>query len=133
MPRAPLGAALAAAVTGYCAAASALGELFVGPHHGVAVRVEGRGLLLPPAARVVLVAAASAASAAQEVAPLARFVTAVGARGGALSDVLLTLAPNARRSALGAMQRPPLDGPVDLRPLAPAAPSRRAAGGAEQG
>ncbi len=43
------------------------------------------------------------------------------------------VAPPTRRSALGAMQRPPLDGPVDLRPLAPPAPSRCAASGAEQG
>jgi hypothetical protein len=133
VPRGPLDAALAAAISGYRATLSALGEIFEGPQHLVSVRVEGPLVLLPPAARVVLVAAASAASVVGDVAPFARFVTAVGARRGAVSDALSALTPHARRSALGAMQRPPLDGPVDLRPLGSSTISRCAAIGAEQG
>jgi hypothetical protein len=47
------------------------------------------------------------------LAPLARYVVAVGADDpGVAAEVAPT---HARVSALGAMQRPPLDGPVDRR------------------
>jgi hypothetical protein len=48
--------------------------------------------------------------------PWSRAITAIGAAGaGPLVDAVLALLPGARRSPLGVMQRPPLDGPVDLR------------------
>lgn len=72
-------------------------------------------LAVPPAARAVLVARVSSPAEARSLAaPLGRLVTIVGGHG-ALSVALAALSPGARVAALGAMQRPPLDGPVDAR------------------
>ena len=71
---------------------------------------------LPPTGRHVLVRPLPGpADFRTALGELARFVTAVG------TDLPLDLVrphapPHARLSPLGAMQRPPLDGPVDLRP-----------------
>ncbi len=74
-------------------------------------------LALPPTGRnVVVTAVASAAAARGALASIAPFVVAVGRGGpgeaGRVADLGL---PHARVSALGSMQRPPLDGPVDRR------------------
>jgi hypothetical protein len=71
-------------------------------------------ILVPPPGRHVHVCwFESEGDARARLAPIARYVVAVGADGEASWAPL-----HSRRSALGAMQKPPLDGPVDLRPLA---------------
>lgn len=89
----------------------------VGRAHAVALSPEGAPLLLPPPYRHVAVAPVRSLAAAAEAArPLARGVAIVGsdelARAGALATAL---GLRVRTAALGRMQRPPLDGPVDLR------------------
>jgi hypothetical protein len=112
VPRGPLGAELAL----YRATMEALGTTFAGDAHLVGVDPNPRALLLPPAARIVHVAAARADEATALVAPLAPWITALGADdAGGLTTRVAALATAARRSALGHMQRPPLDGPVDRR------------------
>jgi hypothetical protein len=71
---------------------------------------------IPPSGRHVLVRPlASASDFLRVLGDDARFVTTVGS--DLALNALRAIAPkHARLSALGAMQRPPLDGPVDLRP-----------------
>jgi acyl-CoA reductase-like NAD-dependent aldehyde dehydrogenase len=79
--------------------------------HAVAV---GEAMLVPPPGRHVLVVPAPAgADARAALAHFSRWIVAVGSDD---PDVARAIAPpHARVSALGAMQKPPLDGPVDLR------------------
>jgi hypothetical protein len=88
------------------------GRTWLAPDHAVA-RATGE-LSPPPPGRHVLVApAATILRAAALLAPVARFVVAVGSDD---PTVAARFAPaHARLSLLGAMQRPPLDGPVDRR------------------
>lgn len=84
------------------------GELLEGPGYAVAI---GPLVVPPPGRHVQLVPVKDHDEAAALLAPLRRFVTTLGTDGDA------RLAPPwARIARLGAMQRPPLDGPVDLRP-----------------
>jgi hypothetical protein len=109
--------AVLAEIALYRAAVEALGEVHVGEGHVVGVDVAPRALVLPPAARVVHVVAARADEAAALVGAWAPLVAALGADdlGAPLARAIAALAPGARTSALGRMQRPPLDGPVDRR------------------
>ncbi|MDC0749417.1 acyl-CoA reductase [Polyangium mundeleinium] len=117
IPRGPLDPALAAEITLYGASMEAVGLFLARPSHAVGFDPSPRALVLPPAARVVHVVALALEQAPQLLAPWAPFVTAVGSSDdGALARAVLERAPFARCSPLGAMQRPPLDGPVDLRP-----------------
>lgn len=102
----------------YRASIEAVGHYWEGVNHAVGVDPAPRALLLPPAARVVHIVPASAETAAVFIAPWARYITAVGAddNNGPVVRAIQACAPNARFSRLGAMQRPPLDGPVDRRP-----------------
>jgi hypothetical protein len=85
------------------------GDLRVGRSCKVGV---SRTLLAPPTGRHVLVVPCTAEEASRHAAALAPAITVFGAT----SDALFALAPpHARRARLGRMQRPPLDGPVDLR------------------
>jgi acyl-CoA reductase-like NAD-dependent aldehyde dehydrogenase len=86
----------------------------IGRQHAIGIAPPGAPLVLPPSYRHVHVAAcASVDEAAKLLEPLTKGVVTIG------SDDLASarrLAPAwARLSALGSMQRPPLDGPVDLR------------------
>jgi hypothetical protein len=93
----------------------AVGAWFGGPAHGVGLDLAPRRLSLAPAARVVHVVQVDADTTGL-LAPWASAITAIGiANEGALSLRVCHIAPGARRSVLGRMQRPPLDGPVDLR------------------
>lgn len=117
VPRGPLGAELGAELALYRRTMEALGATLAGDAHLVGVDPDPRALLLPPAARIVHVTAARADDATALVVPLAPWITALGADdAGELTTRVAALAPAARRSALGHMQRPPLDGPVDRRP-----------------
>jgi hypothetical protein len=83
----------------------------------VGLDLDPRALVLPPAARVVHVVPADAGSGPALLSPWADHLTCVGVggEGEGLARAVEVMAPRARRAALGAMQRPPLDGPVDLR------------------
>jgi acyl-CoA reductase-like NAD-dependent aldehyde dehydrogenase len=117
VPRGPLSAGARAEVSSFVALAQSAGEARVGRDHVVAF-LEGPTALLPPAARAVtVVAAPSNEAVARLMAPYFRYITAVGGDIGD-DDAARPLGELAgiRRSALGLMQKPPLDGPVDLRP-----------------
>jgi hypothetical protein len=92
------------------------GRLWSAEQHAVGLSVVGAPLLVPPPGRHVLVAsAATSEGVAAALAPLARFVVAVGTDDPAVAS----WPAHARVSALGRMQRPPLDGPVDRRSETP--------------
>ncbi|WP_437642636.1 acyl-CoA reductase [Sorangium sp. So ce854] len=118
VPRGPLDDAARAEIAMYRATLEAVGWFREGEGHGVGLDPAPRSLLLPPAARLVHVAASGAAAAPALLAPIGGAITAIGAGGGGeLVRAASAVAPRARVSALGRMQRPPLDGPVDLRTL----------------
>jgi len=98
----------------YIATMTYAGSVLTGREHAVAVAPPGAPLVLPPPYRHVHVAPrATEEDAALALTPLAKGIVSFG------SDELEAarrIAPrSARVSLLGAMQRPPLDGPVDLR------------------
>lgn len=116
VPRGPMDAAARAELARYRATLEAVGVHREGPHHAVGLDPAPRALVLPPAARAVHVVAAEAGDAAALLRASAAHLTSVGSDDdGALALAVRALAPHARRARLGAMQRPPLDGPVDLR------------------
>jgi acyl-CoA reductase-like NAD-dependent aldehyde dehydrogenase len=117
VPRGPLDDATRAEIALYRAAVQAIGALREGPDHAVGLDPSPRALVLPPAARVVHVVPVTAAEAPALLAPWARYVTIVGGNDGDLANAVRALSPRARRAPLGWMQRPPLDGPVDLRAI----------------
>jgi hypothetical protein len=81
----------------------------------VSYSAEGRATL-PPAARCLHVLAA--ADPVTTLEPFAPQLTCLSSNAaGALAQRLEQGFPGARRCGLGQMQRPPLDGPVDLRSL----------------
>lgn len=86
----------------------------VGAQHAIGVAPPGAPVVLPPPYRNLHVAAcASIADATRLLEPLAKAVVSVGSDD---LEAARALAPSwARIAALGMMQRPPLDGPVDLR------------------
>ncbi len=89
------------------------GDLFDAPEHAVGVADEV--MLPPPGRHVHIVTCATEADVARAIAPFARYVAALGSTPGLSILALSELVPRARRSAIGRMQKPPLDGPVDLR------------------
>ena len=90
------------------------GRVYAEDDHIVGVGMGGAPLLLPPAGRHVHVASARDIAAARSLlAPLLPVVVAAGSDDRAA--VLQIVPAHARISALGQMQRPPLDGPVDRR------------------
>jgi hypothetical protein len=101
------------------------GRTWSGSSHTVGLAPAGAPLALPPPGRHVHVAAVDGPGGARDaLAPLARFVVTVGTDGPALGPPVA----HARPAALGRMQRPPLDGPVDRRQSvvdAPSASTRR--------
>ncbi len=91
------------------------GAVHCGVAHAVGLSVDG-ALVVPPTGRHVHVAVAPGVSAAQPLLePLARQVVALGSDSCDEAGALLPSGARARISLLGYMQRPPLDGPVDLR------------------
>jgi hypothetical protein len=95
-------------------AAAFTGECRTGVGHAVALAPPDAPLAVPPPGRHVLVAGApTLADAFGRIAPFARFVVAVGSDDP--SRVAAVTPARARVLRLGGMQRPPLDGPVDLR------------------
>lgn len=120
VPRGPSSAADATALRRYADTMAAIGEAFEGPHHLLGLDLDphesGDALPLGPALRCALVVPVVAGRLPAGVTALADRITALGTVGdGALVSEMIALAPRARLSRLGGMQRPPLDGPVDLR------------------
>lgn len=104
----------------YAEAMRSAGELFGAPGSLVGLDSEPRDVILPPPTRAVHVIRVGAAQATAILSPLAHAVAAIGMDGDSpLSRAITSSCPGARASALGAMQRPPLDGPVDRRGLLP--------------
>jgi len=80
----------------------------------VGLDVSGRAPLLSPVGRNLHVVPTGDASAV--LAGLSRWVTTIGVQGSqSFAERIGAAVPFARRSALGYMQRPPFDGPVDER------------------
>jgi hypothetical protein len=115
VPRGVLDATTQAELALYRRALEATGRFVSGRSHALGIDDDPVGLLLPPAARVVHVAGVGPRGAAL-VAPWAQWLTAIGTAGKPeLAHTLCARAPHARTLELGKMQKPPLDGPVDLR------------------
>jgi hypothetical protein len=108
VPRGVLSPEERAASVRYRETMTLAGHVWDGPDHLVAC---GSSFVLPPAGRHVHIAPLSRVLV-ESLAALEDHVTALGTDGAAPSLRL----KYARVSALGAMQRPPFDGPVDLRP-----------------
>jgi hypothetical protein len=89
-------------------------RVWASDHHAVAFAPPGTPLAVPPPGRHVLVAGArSLGEVAAQIATIGRFVVSVGTDDP--ERVRAVAPPHARVVSLGRMQRPPLDGPVDLR------------------
>jgi len=117
-PRGLVDAALQAEISRYRATMEAIGSYWFGPSHGVGFDPAPRALVLPPAARIVHVVVMDAQNVQTLLGPWTRHVTAVGSDDeGELSVAIMKNVPEARRSRLGNMQRPLLDGPVDGRTI----------------
>jgi hypothetical protein len=97
----------------------AIGTCFAGGSFVVGFDPSARKLLVPPTGRHVHVARVGDPRDVDFlVRPLGTAITAIGATGrGPAVLAAVACAPRARTPMLGAMQRPPLDGPVDLRDL----------------
>lgn len=115
VPRGAIEPADRAAITRYVSVAEALGEARSGASFAVGLDVDPISLVLPPPHRVVHVAPVRDGDHARALlAPWARYVTVIGGQG-AIARAIAGQIQGARVTRLGAMQRPPLDGPVDLR------------------
>jgi hypothetical protein len=100
----------------YRAVIESIGQWWEGPSHAIGLDNDPRALVLPPAFRVVHIMPMSPSAVGAQIAPWAPWIAAIGADDeGPLAEGVFRLAPFARRSRLGAMQKPPLDGPVDRR------------------
>jgi acyl-CoA reductase-like NAD-dependent aldehyde dehydrogenase len=116
VPRGDLPADERAASGRYIATMTYACRVLVGSQHAIGIAPPGAPLVLPPPYRHVHIAAcASLADAEKLLAPLANAVVSVGSDDLEAARAIARVCPWARLSALGLMQRPPLDGPVDGR------------------
>ncbi len=92
------------------------GRVLRGAEHVVAVAPAGCAILIPPPGRHVHGAVVRDVQEARRLLrPFVRLVVAVGCDDETAGRALVSDAANVRLSRLGLMQRPPFDGPVDLR------------------
>ena len=114
VPRGAVPAEERAAAGRYIATMTYACRALVGSEHAIGIAPPGAPLVLPPPYRTLHVAACSSLEeAAKLLAPLAKGLVTIGSDDAGSARLL---APSwARIAALGMMQRPPLDGPVDLR------------------
>jgi len=112
VPRGLLSTEERALATRYAESLGFAGRVWREPDHIVGFAPQGALLVPPPGRHVHVLAASDVEDVRRKLEPLAPFVVAFGT-----DDPLLAAAAPARArvSSLGAMQRPPLDGPVDLR------------------
>lgn len=117
VPRGAVPSEERAAAARYLSTMTVASRALVGRAHGIGIAPRGAPLLLPPPYRHVHVAAIASMDEARALAqPFARATANVGSDDPALGAALATaLGIRVRVSPLGRMQRPPLDGPVDLR------------------
>lgn len=114
VPRGDLPSEERAAGDRYVATMTYACRALVGKDHAIGVAPPGAPMVLPPAYRHVHVAACESAEQIEAlVAALRPGLTAIGTDD--FERITAWTPPGVRVSALGAMQRPPLDGPVDLR------------------
>ncbi len=94
----------------------ALGGWLHGPHHAIGIDLEPERLHLLPALRSVVVTGGGADQLASYLGPHSHMITCVaGDNSPPCFGPLLKPLGRARHCALGDMQKPPFDGPVDLR------------------
>jgi len=110
VPRGTLSADELAEARRYADTIRFAGSLFAGTSHLVGV---ASSLVLPPPGRHVHI---MPLPNAPDLSSISRSVVAVGLSPAA-AEMRALAPPHARISPLGSMQRPPLDGPVDLRPF----------------
>src|SRR5690606_15905285 len=110
VPRFALTAPDRAALRRAQATYAAIGAFLEGPHHAVACDPTPRSIDLLPPLRAALVVAADTTTLFE---PVRHAITCIGGEGP-LAEALHAMT-RVRRAPLGAMQKPPLDGPVDLR------------------
>jgi hypothetical protein len=121
VPRGRLTEAEQADATRWRDALTFVGRVWGGGDHVVAFAAFAGNVPLavpPPGRHVLVVAAPDPGEIQAALAPMARFVVTVGASDLArlASSLAASVVPaHARLARLGAMQRPPLDGPVDRR------------------
>ncbi|WP_394832836.1 proline dehydrogenase [Pendulispora rubella] len=116
VPRGELSSSERADAQRYADTVRFAGTLHAGRAHLVGV---AEPLLVPPSGRHLHVMPIEATAALPVIlAPLARSIVAIGLTDPA-PPIVSSLPGHARISALGRMQRPPLDGPVDRRPSTP--------------
>lgn len=114
VPRGPVPADERAAAGRYLSTMTIACRTFESARHGIGVAPPGAPILLPPPYRHVHVGACiSRSEASKLIAPLAKGIVTLGTDDAAAGREIAP--PWARLSEIGAMQRPPLDGPVDLR------------------
>jgi len=111
LPRAPLDPTLRAALARLADVARMVGEARVGAHHAVFDLGASPPTLSPGGRSLTVHAVADVDAATRALASFGPELTQVA------SDVPLLLARLVRRCRPGDMQRPPFDGPVDLRPV----------------
>lgn len=109
VPRGPLDLATRAELSNFARTARATGELFEDRDCLVAFDPEPSSLELPPPARALWIVAGGLRAPLDWLAPHVGSLTNLG---GSVGWCRLQ---HVRRTDLGAMQRPPLDGPVDFR------------------
>jgi acyl-CoA reductase-like NAD-dependent aldehyde dehydrogenase len=114
IPRGDVPADERAAADRYVATMTYACRALVGTGHAIGIAPPGAPLVLAPAYRNVHIAACTTREDARKLlAPISESIVAIGSDD---EEAARSLAPAwARRSKLGQMQRPPLDGPVDLR------------------
>jgi len=116
IPRGDVPADERAASGRYIATMTYACRVLVGSQHAIGIAPPGAPLVLPPPYRHVHVAAcATIADAEKLLTPLAKAVVSIGSNDVEAARTVARACPWARLSALGMMQRPPLDGPVDGR------------------
>jgi hypothetical protein len=115
VPRGSLDPEESSAAARYVDTLAFAGHVWRGKAHAIGLGPPGAPLTLPPAGRHVHVAIAADARAAQKLlAPLGGRVAALGCDEEEVAQVVRG-GWKSRVSGLGRMQRPPLDGPVDVR------------------
>jgi len=117
IPRGNLTPEEKAAAARYAETMRFMGEVVRGDDFAVALGADEGPLVVPPPGRHLTVAVARDLDAAKRLlAPLRAFIVALGTDDARVGKGVVTGA-RVRVSALGQMQKPPFDGPVDLRAI----------------
>ncbi len=116
MPRGSLDPSERSAGVLYAEAMAFAGQVWRGDDWTIGLSPAGTSLLVPPVGRHVHVATVGGVGEASRLLDaVERWVVAVGADDLSVAGRLVRDVHRVRLSLLGEMQRPPLDGPVDLR------------------